>query len=196
VGAHPRHGRRDPRVHARERGRAQDQGPRGVALIHEELLGTLAEVAVAFAGFAGLASLFGERADAPRRAFDVFDRVAMIGFGVQAAAFALLPRIVAALGATEPLAWRLCGFLMAAALLGWSLYGASRRRRIARAVGASAREARDWLPRAGVAISVVLLVLFVLRPAERIAGIYVTTLFGMLAFSSAYFLRMLIPAGR
>jgi hypothetical protein len=153
-------------------------------------------VAVAFAGFAGLASVFGERQGAERRAFDVYDRVAMIGFGVQATAFALLPRIVVALGAAELTAWRVSGVLMAGALLTWSLYGASRRRRIARAVGASAREATDWLPVAGIVISVAIFALFLLRPAERVAGIYVTTLFGMLAFSAAYFLRMLVPPAR
>ena len=153
-------------------------------------------MAVAFAGFAGLVSVLGDRQGAQRRAFDVYDRVAMIGFGVQAAAFALLPRILAALGAAEPLAWRVSGVAMAAALLVWSLYGTSRRRRIAEAAGISRREATDWLPRAGIVISVTLSALIVFRPAERLAGIYVATLFGMLAFSSAYFLRMLIPAGR
>ena len=151
---------------------------------------------MAFAGFAGLASVLGERQGAPRRAFDVYDRVAMIGFGVQAAAFALLPRIVVALGAAEPLAWRVSGVAMAAALLVWSLYGASRRRRIAEAAGVSRREATDWLPRAGIGISVALLALTLFRPAERIAGVYLATLFGMLAFSSAYFLRMLVPPPR
>jgi hypothetical protein len=160
------------------------------------LLGTLAAVAVAFAGFAGLASVFGEREGARRRPFDAYDRVAMIGFGVQATAFALLPRIVTALGAAEPLAWRVSGVAMAAALLVWSLYGASRRRRIAEAAGVSRREATDWLPRAGIGISVALSVLIVFRPVERIAGIYVTALFGMLAFSAAYFLRMLLPPAR
>ena len=151
---------------------------------------------MAFAGFAGLVSVFEERAGAPRSAFDFFDRVAMIGFGVQATAFALLPRVVVALGAAEPLAWRLSGALLAAVLLAWSLYGASRRRQIARAVGASAREARDWLPLAGVLISVALAALILFRPAERVAGIYVSALFGMLAFSAAYFLRMLVPRSR
>ena len=153
-------------------------------------------MAVAFAGFASLASMFGERQGAERRAFDLYDRVAMIGFGVQAAAFALLPRIVVALGAAEPLAWRVSGVAMAAALLVWSLYGASRRRRTAEAAGVSRREATDWLPRAGIAISVTLFALMLFRPAERIAGIYLATLFGMLAFSSAYFLRMLVPPTR
>lgn len=151
---------------------------------------------MAFAGFAGLATLFGERASSERRAFDLYDRVAMIGFGVQAAAFALLPRIVAALGAPEAIAWRVSGVLLASVLLVWSLYGASRRRRIATAVGASRHEARDHLTRAGIAISLVLLALMVFRPTERIAGIYVSALFGMLAFAAAYFLRMLVPRER
>ena len=150
-------------------------------------------MAVAFAGFAGLASLLGDRAGASRRAFAAFDRVAMIGFGVQAAAFALLPRILVALGVTEPVAWRASALVMVATLLAWSFYGASRRRRIAAAVGASARESTDWLPRAGLAVSLALAVLFLLLPAARIAGVYLATLFGMLIFSSLYFLRMLIP---
>lgn len=151
---------------------------------------------MAFAGFAGLASLFGERAGGPRRPFDFFDRVAMIGFGVQATAFALLPRILVALAVPEPAAWRTAGVLLAALLLVWSLYGASRRRQIAAAAGISHRDATDWLPRAGMGISVVLLALFAFRPADRIAGIYVASLFGMLAFSAAYFLRTLLPPAR
>ena len=148
---------------------------------------------MAFAGFAGLATLFGERAGGERRAFDFFDRVATIGFGVMAAAFALLPRIVAALGASEPAAWRASGVVMSVVLLAWSLYGSSRRRRIARAIGAPPREERDWMTRVGSGVSAVTFALFVFRPAERVAGIYVATLFGMLIFSAAYFLRMLVP---
>ena len=49
---------------------------------------------------------------------------------------------------------------------------------------------------AGIVISVAIFALFLLRPAERVAGIYVTTRFGMLAFSAAYFLRMLVPPAR
>ena len=151
-------------------------------------------MAVAFAGFAGLASIF-EQSNAPRRPFDAFDRIAMIGFGVQAAGFALLPRIVAALGVAEPLAWRASGLATATSLLAWSLYGAWARRQIARQADASAREASDRLPRIGAVIGLSLFALFALRSAGSLPGIYVTTLFGMLVFASAYFLRTLIPRG-
>lgn len=151
---------------------------------------------MAFAGFAGLASVFGDRQGTQRRTFDIYDRVAMIGFSVQAAAFALLPRILAALGVDQLVAWRASAIAMAAALLAWSLYGASRRRRIAEAEGVSGREATDWLPRAGLVISVGISALVVFLPAQHVAGVYIAALFGMLAFSSAYFLRMLIPPFR
>ena len=150
-------------------------------------------MAVAFAGFGGLASLFGERGGVPRRAFDAYDRVAMIGFGVLAAGFALLPRILAALCLAEPAAWRASALAMAAALLAWSGYGLSRRRRIAAAVGASPREAADWLPWAGFAVNGTLALLFTLLPAARVPGVYVAALFLLLVFAGLYFLRLLIP---
>jgi hypothetical protein len=150
-------------------------------------------VAVAFAGFAGLASLLGERAQASRRAFEIFDRIAMIGFGVLAAGFALLPRILLALGLAEPVAWRASALAMAISLIVWSGYGVARRRRLAAAVGASPREAADRLPWAGFAVNGTLALLFALLPAARVPGVYVAALFLLLIFSALYFLRLLIP---
>jgi hypothetical protein len=117
----------------------------------------------------------------------------MIGFGVLAAAFALLPRILLALGLTEPAAWRASALTMAVALIAWSGYGLSRRRRIAAAVGASPREASDWLPWAGFAVNGTLALLFALLPAARVPGVYVAALFLLLIFAALYFLRLLIP---
>ncbi len=164
-------------------------------MLHEELLGTLAEVGVTFAGFASLVSVVGAR-ERPQRGFEFYDRVAMIGFSVQAAGFALLPRVLAALLVPEPVAWRASSCAMSLLLVAWSLYGASRRRLIAKAEGVSGRAAVDTLTRIGIVGGVLVGVLAVLLTQGPLAGVYVAALFWMLLSSAVYFVRMLVPPVR
>ena len=160
-------------------------------MMHEELLGSFAEVGVAFAGFAGLVSVVSQRAEPSGLA--TYDRIAMIGFSVQAAVYSFVPRVLAALGVADAIVWRASAALVALALAAWSLYGISNRRVLARADGLSGHAAFDYLTPVALASAVALAACAALGTLERVAGVYVSALLGMLVSSGAYFVRMLIP---
>lgn len=74
-------------------------------------LGIYAQLAVGFAGFAGVIGAFSRfRMHALATAFRVR---AMVALAMMEALFSLLPMLVGAFGVSEPMIWRVCGGLLA-----------------------------------------------------------------------------------
>jgi hypothetical protein len=104
-------------------------------LPHADLLLTMAEVAVAFAGFASLVGLLGQRAsrDDPR-VLGARMR-GMIFFSLAAVAFSMLPLILDSYGLTEAVVWRTASLLLLAAFVGIAWWLALTIRALRRSVG-------------------------------------------------------------
>jgi hypothetical protein len=67
---------------------------------------TLAEVSVAFAGFASLIAILGLRTDTGTKAFDLLRYWVMLEFSLAALALSLLPLLLTFLGIAEVVIWR------------------------------------------------------------------------------------------
>jgi len=160
---------------------------------HQDVLQTFAEVAVAFAGFSAVVSVFDRRAgdDDPRiRHYRV--RV-MVEYSVCVAVFAFVPYLLNTVFASEPAAWRVSSALLAVA---WSAVGLSAARRARRIFGGSAfavapafSAVATFLGYAGAGI----LVLNAAGVSIRSAGAsYIVGLFFPLLQSALYFLRIVV----
>lgn len=106
---------------------------------YSETLLTIAELAVALAGFASLVSVIGRRQDERSRAIDSFRLQSMLEVALRYAALALVPLPFLQLAATSPMVWRLSSGLY---LVSTVIYGVFRTRR-ARALEVVASE--RWL---------------------------------------------------
>ncbi len=85
---------------------------------YTETLLTLAEVSVAFAGFASLASLFGRSRRVDRTAVDAMRMMNMLTASLSATLFSLIPIVFVSLAVDEQLIWRYSGLV---AFLLWGL---------------------------------------------------------------------------
>jgi len=83
-------------------------------MAYSDLLQTIAEVAVAFVGFAGLASIFGSRFSHDAPAVQEERLRGMIQSGLTAVSYALIPFGAEALGLSETSTWRVSSALLAA----------------------------------------------------------------------------------
>lgn len=84
-----------------------------------EILQTIAEVSVAFAGFTGVVVAFGRRPQQGSSAIDAHAFKAMLASSLQALLFSVLPFLLAASGLVEPVLWRLgCGLLLVGLAVG------------------------------------------------------------------------------
>jgi hypothetical protein len=158
---------------------------------HQDLLQTFAEVAVAFAGFSAVVSVFDRRAenDDPRiRHYRV--RV-MVEYSLCVAIFAFVPYLLNAALGSEELAWRVSSLALAIA---WSTVGLSAGRRAGRVFRKSSFSmaptfsvVSTFLGYTGAAI----LVLNAIGLSLRAPGTsYIVGLFFPLLQSALYFLRV------
>ena len=83
-----------------------------------DLLLTIAEVAVAFAGFASLVSILGRRASRDPPIVQAARLRALIVSGLMVVAFAFVPFLPHRMGLSDPSVWRLSSALFAAATAG------------------------------------------------------------------------------
>jgi hypothetical protein len=160
---------------------------------HQELLQTFAEVAVAFAGFSAVVSIFDRRAadDDPRiRHYRV--RV-MVEYSVCVAMFSFVPYLLNALLGSDVVAWRISSALLA---ITWSVVGLSAARRARQIFGRSALSVAptfstisNLLGYSGAAILVLNAMGFPLRSS---GASYIVGLFLPLLQSALYFLRMIV----
>jgi hypothetical protein len=78
-----------------------------------ELLPTLAEIAVAFAGFASLVSILGGRSSGEQLAANIVRLRGMLQSAVFVLAFSLAPFLPARFGASDEISWRIAGVAFA-----------------------------------------------------------------------------------
>jgi len=82
-----------------------------------ELLPTLAEIAIAFAGFASLVSILGGRSSGERLVANLLRLRGMLQSAMMVLAFSLAPFLPAKFGVSDDMSWRIAGALFALATL-------------------------------------------------------------------------------
>ncbi len=168
-------------------------GVLGTDMQHSELLSTLAEVSIVFAGFTGVVGMLGFRSDNQRILGQMYQLGAMIGFSLIAAIFSLVPMLLSAVGLSDAAVWRSSSLGLLAALLGWSIVGTIRMRELRRS---GYRTRRRVL--AAVMNSLTVLVLLVLLAnatgflGARTEGIYLLCAFVPLLYAVFFFLRIFL----
>ena len=160
---------------------------------HQELLQTFAEVAVSFAGFSAVVSVFDRRSleDDPRiRHYRV--RV-MVEYSVCVAMFAFVPYLLHALLESEAFAWRVSSALLA---ISWSAVGLSASRRARKIFGKSAFAVAPTFSAIATVLGysgAAILVLNTVGLSLRSPGVsYIVGLFFPLVQSALYFLRIVV----
>lgn len=158
---------------------------------HQDLLQTFAEVAVAFAGFSAVVSIFDRRGshDDPKvRHFRV--RV-MVEYSLCVAVFAFVPYLLNAVLASDELAWRISSALLAAV---WSVVGLTASRRARAIFGRSALTVAPFFSGAATALGyggAAILLLNAVGVSLRTPGAsYIVGLFFPLLQSALYFSRI------
>lgn len=87
-----------------------------------DALFTVAEVAIALAGFSGVVAVLGQRSSGEWSAPDWLRFAMLLAFSFGAVLFSLLPTLVLALGASEPAAWGISSVLLVVFFVsGWGL---------------------------------------------------------------------------
>jgi hypothetical protein len=160
-----------------------------------DLLQTVAEVSVAFAGFTGVVLAFGRRADRPWSPMDVYRFRVLLGASLQALLLSLIPFLLHYAGASERTTWAASSFLVCLLLLVVTAVDL-------RYLG----PIREQIPRAdrllGVGIGVGFVFVFPVQIANVLGAFttgsiaaYLGALIYYLAMSSLMFLRLLAGVG-
>lgn len=154
------------------------------------LLETIAEVAVAFVGFAGLASIFGRRFSKDEPAVQEERLRGMIHCGLTAVAFAFVPFVIDGAGITGESTWRVSSALLGITFLAVTVAMLVRSRRAGVGLG----------PHPGLAVAVVLMATTLVGSQilnasgffqPRASHIYVCGLLVVLAITAMFFTRLL-----
>ena len=161
---------------------------------HTELLSTLAEVSIVFAGFTGVVGMLGFRSDSSEIHGQLYQIGAMIGFSLIAALFSIVPLLLGAIGLSDGTVWRASSVGLLAALIGWTIVGTIRMRDLR----SSGYRGPRTLPRIMNWLTVlVFLVLFanaVGGLGPHTAGAYLLCVFVPLAYATFFFLRAFLSA--
>ncbi len=102
---------------------------------HQDLLQTFAEVAVAFAGFSAVVSVFDRRTEADDPRVRHYRIRVMVEYSLCVSIFSFVPYLLNALFASEAIAWRAASALLA---ISWSAVGLTASRRARQIFGRSA----------------------------------------------------------
>lgn len=160
---------------------------------HQDLLQTFAEVAVGFAGFSAVVSIFDRRAenDDPRIRHG---RVRVIvEYSLCVVVFSFIPYLLNATLGAEELAWRVSSGALA---IVWSVIGISSGRRARRILGRSALSAAPAFSAITTALGYVGAAILALNAAGFSLGSngasYILGLFFPLLQSALYFLRVVV----
>ena len=156
----------------------------------DDLLLTIAEVSMAFAGLVGIAGLFSSQARPDLFRAQFFLVVAMVGFALLAGLFAFLPFVVAGLGLSADASFRICSLILAIGLACWTAYGYARTRELRQSGVAPPR----GVPETMIAISLIFVVALLLGSfgllGGRTQGLYTACVFLLLGYSGYFFLRL------
>jgi hypothetical protein len=160
---------------------------------------TVAEVAVAFAGFAGLVTVLTQRLTKTERDFDVVRFRDMLLLSLIAAAFALFPTLPVTFGASEEITWRISSGLFVVAWAGFGLQGLLAGFRLSRSGTRPFARPLFWNNLVAYVPSVVALVL-VAAGADAVAGVragvYLAALYVLLYLAGAYFVALFVSLAR
>lgn len=165
-----------------------------------DFLFTVAEVAAAFAGFAGLVTVLTQRlAKTPRRDFDIARFRDLLLLSLFVAAFALFPTLPAAFGASDEITWRVSALLF---LVAWAAFGSQglyAGRRLSRSGSRPFARPLFWnnLVVHVVAMLALILVAVDASPVANVrAAVYLAALFAMLYLAGAYLMALFISLVR
>ena len=158
---------------------------------HSDLLMTMAEVSVAFAGFTGVVGVFGIQISKTSHERQIFLIGAMIGFSLITALFSFAPLILSTLGIPDVLVWRIASGLLAVAVIAWTAFGSFEARRLEK-LGEQPLPLLSN-PVQGVIMLVLLGSLFANAVglfATRTSGVYVMGTFTPLVYAGVYFMSL------
>ena len=163
---------------------------------HTELLSTLAEVSIVFAGFTGVVGILGFRTDHPAYQGQLYQVSAMIGFSLIAALFSIVPLILSAVGLSDAAAWRLSSVGLLAAVLGWTAIGISRSRDLKHSGYRPARMIGVLIRTITAFVLLILLANAVGFLGQYAGGVYVACVFIPLVYAAFFFLRAFLGVNR
>lgn len=160
---------------------------------HQDLLQSFAEVAVAFAGFSAVVSIFDRRAERDDPRVRHYRIRVMVEYSLCVAIFAFVPYLLDATLGSEDLAWRISSVLLAGA---WSWVGLSASRRARRIFGKSAFTVAPAFSSVAAVLGytgAAILLLNAVGLSLRSPGAsYLVGLFCPLLQSALYFLRIVV----
>jgi hypothetical protein len=161
---------------------------------HAELLSTLAEVSIVFAGFTGVVGILGFRRDSPALHGQLYQIAAMIGFSLIAALFSIVPLLLSAMGLSDAAAWRFSSLGLLAALFGWTMVGRARLSDLRD----SGYQGSQMLPKFMGLLTALLFLLLFANVAGLLGrhsgGIYLLGVFVPLVYAAFFFLRAFLSA--
>lgn len=165
----------------------------------EDFLFTVAEVAVAFAGFAGLVTVLARRVTQSDRAVDIVRLRDLLLLSLLAVAFALFPELPFAFGAEEEITWRASAACFAAAWSGFGFQGLWAGWRLARSGMRPFARPLFW-SNLVVHVPCVVALVLVAADAQLVAGVragvYLAALFALLYLAGAYFVALFVSLAR
>jgi len=165
----------------------------------DEFRFTVAEVAVAFAGFAGLVTVLTQRLSESQREFDVVRFRDMLLLSLMAAAFALFPTLPAAFGADREITWRVSSMLFVITWAGFGLQGLYAGVRLSRSGSRPFSRPLFWSNLA-IHIPCMIALLLVTVDSTLVAnareGVYLAALFALLYLAGAYFIALFVSLAR
>jgi hypothetical protein len=165
----------------------------------EDFLYTVAEVAVAFAGFAGLVTVLTQRLAESQREFDIVRFRDMLLLSLIAGAFALFPTLPANFGASEEATWRASSALFLVAWTAFAFQGLFAGFRLSRSGTRPFSRPLFWSNLA-VHIPAMIALLLVVIDADFVADVrsamYLAAIFAMLYLAGAYFLALFMSLAR
>ncbi len=160
------------------------------ALSEFDLLLVMAQIAVAFAGFASLASAFGERARPQESRVDAGRLVNMLVVSLCTTMLALAPALPALFRLTGTLVWRSCAVIAIVTLVVFAPGVVTRTKRMRQYAGFNRRSSFVNFGLAGVAATAFVLCALGV-PATNPSATYVTGLLALLLICAIVFFRVI-----
>ena len=161
----------------------------------EDLFFTLAEVGVAFAGFAGLVTVLAAPAgrSAERAALDLQFLHTVLATSLSVVAFALLPPSLVDLGMESETALRVCAAMFLAVSTGYGSWAGPR----ARSAYDAANEPPPWTWRLNIGLAVIQWIVLALCALGIVpSSLYLAALLFFLYLSGSSFFRVFMSVGR
>lgn len=165
----------------------------------DDFLLTVAELAVAFAGFAGLVTVLTRRLTGSELEFDLVRLRDLLLLSLLAAAFGLFPKLPALFGATDELTWRLSSGLLATAWGGFGIQGLLAGVRLSRGGTRPFSRPLFW-SNLVVHLFCMTALAMVAADVSIVSGVrpavYLATLFALLYLAGAYFVALFVSLAR